>query len=489
MGYDGEIAARVVRVLLPGFATGLASPWMGQSGEFLMIGAYLAFAVLVGQVPASDPMVLVTQLGSARYAQREAAAAALERMGRPALAALQSVRDVRDPEIRSRASTLITKIEGALLTKPTMVVLDFHDQPLAEVIRGFSDQSGIKMAIYPEQTPALQQKRITLQESAPLPFWKALDRLCDAGQLQYNFGMHGMPNARELVFPLFAGAGRPAGPMSDYGPFRVNLVGLHYQRHVQFFPNGQPVPSNRLVLPQNPVDAKRPGYTLNEEFYAELQVAAEPRLSVSQNGLLKLTEAVDDHGQSLLIPETNAQTLQRHSAYFGLSAGPNLHLQAPLRRPEQPGQEIKRLRGVLPVVVATRKGNPLVIPLSGSSGKSFRNEEATVEIQEIRQNPNTNQTSIQIAVRTNRSSGGEADLLAAMPTAMARRTETTQQQIEILDSQGKLIPWYPSNDGEGTRMTLTLTPHEQGAATELRYYSMVRAATEVNFEFTDVPLP
>ena len=61
-----------------------------------MIGACLAIAVLVGQVPASDPTALVAQLGAARYAQREAAASALERLGRSALPALQSVRDVKD---------------------------------------------------------------------------------------------------------------------------------------------------------------------------------------------------------------------------------------------------------------------------------------------------------------------------------------------------------------------------------------------------------
>lgn len=457
-----------------------------------MIGAYLAVAVLVGQVPPSDPMGLVTQLGSARYAQREAAAAALEQLGRSALPALRSVRDVKDPEIRSRASSLITKIEGALLTKPTLVALDFHDQPLAEVVHAMSDRSGIKMAIYPEQ-PAMQQKRVTLQESAPVPFWKALDRLCEAGQLQYNFGMHGMPNTREPVFPLFFGAGRPAGPMSDTGPFRVNLIGLHYQRHVQFYPPGQPQPTARVGLPPNPQpnpsDAGRPVYNISEEFYAQIQLAAEPRLSVSQNGPLKLVEAVDDRGQSLLIEANNKSTVQRHSAYFGLTAGPTLHLQAPLRRPEQPGQEIKRLRGVVPVVVATRKGDPLVIPMNGSTGKSFHNDEATLEVQEVRVNPNTNQTSIQISVRPHRSSAGEADLLAAMPTVMIRRNETQQQQIEVRDAQGKPIPWYLSNDAEGSRMTLTLTSHDQGAPAEIRYYAMVRAATDVSFEFTEVPLP
>src|SRR5262245_42946362 len=187
---------------------------MGQSGEWVMIGAFLAFTVLTGQVPAFDPIALVAQLGSARYAQRESAASALERLGRQALPALRAARDVKDPEIRSRASALITRIEGGLLTKPTMVTLDYHDQPLAEIVKSIGDQAGIKMAIFPEQIAALQQKRLTLQESVPMPFWKAVDRLCESAQLQYNFGMHGMPNSREPVFALVAGASRPPGPMS-----------------------------------------------------------------------------------------------------------------------------------------------------------------------------------------------------------------------------------------------------------------------------------
>lgn len=460
-----------------------------------MIGAYLAFAVLVGQVPASDPLALVRQLGSARYAQREAAAVALEQLGRTALPALRSAKEVKDPEIRSRASALITKIEGALLTKPTMIALGFRNQTLDEVVRSFNEQSGIKMAIYPEQ-PALQQKRVTLEESAPVPFWKALDRLCEVGQLQYNFGMHGMPNAREPVFPLFSGAGRPAGPMSDSGPFRVNLVGVHYQRHVQYFTPGQPIISNRVGLQPAPLpkpgDVRRPDHNMTEEFYAQIQVAAEPRLSVSQNGPLKLVEAIDDRGQSLLLESNTTQTIQRHSGYFGLTAGPTLHLQAPLRRPEQPGQVIKRLRGVVPVVVATRKGDPLVVPLSGSSGKSFHNDETTLEVQEIRVNPDTHQTSIQITVRTklDTGAGGDADLLGALPTALVRRNTTQQQQqLEVVDAQGKPIPWYLSHDAEGARMTLTLTPQDQAAPAELRYYAMVRALTEASFEFADVPLP
>ena len=65
-----------------------------------------------------------------------------------------------------------------------------------------------------------------------------------------------------------------------------------------------------------------------------------------------------------------------------------------------------------------------------------------------------------------------------------------QQQIEVVDSQGRAIPWYHSSfDAEGARMTLTLSPHDQGTPAEVRYYGLARAATEVSFEFTDVPMP
>ena len=73
---------------------------------------------------------------------------------------------------------------------------------------------------------------------------------------------------------------------------------------------------------------------------------------------------------------------------------------------------------------------------------------------------------------------------------MIQRPDLHQQQIEVADNQGKLITWYNSSyDAEGSRMTLTLTNHDQTAPAELHYYGLARAATEVGFEFSDVPMP
>lgn len=452
-----------------------------------MFGAQLAFLVLLGQVAAPNPNLLVARLGSGRYAERQAAANALERIGRNALPALRSARDSRDPEVRTRVAALISRIEGTLLTQPTMVTLDFQDRPLAEVVQEFGARCGIKMVLAPEPLPAVSQRRVTLAASQPLSFWKALDRLCESAQLQYNFGgMQAGPASREPVFPLYPGGSRPAGPVSDSGPFRVNLVGLHYQRDLSFLPVTAPVFPQRAVPPRVPAGANlRPAFTVNDQFYAQLQVAAEPRLSLSLNGPLKILEAVDDQGQSLLTP-AGQSTTQHFSGYFGLTAGSTLHLQAPLKRPDRPGQLLKKLRGVLPVLVASRKPDPLVIPLSGATGKEFHNADVTLGVQDIRLHPTTRQLSIDLLVRPSQTQevGSSPE---NMPVLM-HRPDTNQQQIEVLDSKGRPIPWYHSNDGEGARMTLTLTPHDQGAPAEIRYYAMSRAATEVSFEFLDVPL-
>src|SRR4051812_31600943 len=104
-----------------------------------MIGANLVVLAMLAQASAAGPADLVERLGSGRYADRQAASDALERLGREALPALRLGREARDAEIRSRSSALINKIEGALLTQPTMVTLDFDDRPLKDVVKEIGD--------------------------------------------------------------------------------------------------------------------------------------------------------------------------------------------------------------------------------------------------------------------------------------------------------------------------------------------------------------
>lgn len=450
-----------------------------------MTSASLLLIAVLGQAPEVDPRALVPRLGAPRYAEREEAAAALERLGGKALPALRAARDLRDPEVQSRAVALVNKIEGALLTQPTMLSLDFTDKPLLEAVKDLGEQSGTSITLVPDQSPQWATRRVTVHEPSPLPFWQAMDRFCDAARLQYNYGMYGMPQARQPSLPLFDGNGRPAVPTVDSGPFRVSVLALHYQRDVTF-PAGVP----RFVGPGQLV-GPRFNTTLSENFYAQMQVVGEPRLAVSQTGPLRIEEAVDDRGQGLVSDLARAAANQRTSGYFGVNAGPVVQVQAALTRPEQPGKTIRKLRGILPLTVTTRKPGPLTIKLEGAAGQTFRNEDVAVTVADVRPLGNTRQTSIEMSVRPLSGSaggpgGGRADVAMHRPDSL-------QQTIELSDAQGRLVPWYQTSyDLESGRVTLAVTPQAldgNAAPVEMRFYSLARASTEVAFEFNDLPLP
>ncbi len=128
-----------------------------------------------------------------------------------------------DQEIRNRAGGLVQKIEGALLTQPTRVRLDFERAPLTDVVRSLDAQTGFKITLYPETLPKWKYAKVTLHEPEPVPFWKAIDLLSAAALIEPNPRMHGMIGAREPTFALTDGPTRAPTPNYDHGPFRVSL--------------------------------------------------------------------------------------------------------------------------------------------------------------------------------------------------------------------------------------------------------------------------
>ncbi len=360
----------------------------------MLCGKLIMLAVL-SQVPGTtasqEARALVEQLGSARYADREAAAAALERIGRPALAPLRAARGSRDPEVRTRAGALAQKIENALLTQPTRVQLDFQNTPLPEVARSLSAQTGFRIELYPANQPRWRQQRVSLHESTTVDFWKAIDLVCDLASLQYNASMHGYIGNGEPIFALTDGTSRTMTPVSDHGPFRVSLISVEYQKRVTYAPSGVgghvPPPPRPAVLEPERNEASSPprlNPVTSVQFSAQLLVAAEPRLALSQVQPLQLTEAVDERGNSL-IPVADEETgHRRYAGYFGMATSPVVQLQAPLRRPDAAGALIKKLRGFVSLTVSARRPHPLVVPLANAVGKTFENQDHRLTVHDIR---------------------------------------------------------------------------------------------------------
>ena len=142
--------------------------------------------------------------------------------------------DSRDMEIRTRAMALLRKIEGSLLTQPTLVTLDLDDAPIAKVVQALSERSGMKITLFPQNLPRWKLDRVSLRETEPLPFWKAIDRFCATTGLQYDLEVRGFSTRGEPTLTFADRGSRVVYPVSDHGPFRVNLIGLEYQRNVGF---------------------------------------------------------------------------------------------------------------------------------------------------------------------------------------------------------------------------------------------------------------
>ena len=161
-----------------------------------MLSAKLIFLVALGQTPEPNPdaAALVEKLGSASYAEREASKS-LENLGSKALPALRSSLKSKDPEVRSRARAMINKIEGNLLLQESSVRLDFKDASLEQIVKSISKQVGFEVGLggmaprFGETT--VGNRTITLSEPRPVPFWKAIDRLCEVGKLTCNYQYQG----------------------------------------------------------------------------------------------------------------------------------------------------------------------------------------------------------------------------------------------------------------------------------------------------------
>jgi hypothetical protein len=241
-----------------------------------------------------------------------------------------------------------------------------------------------------------------------------------------------------------------------------------------------------------------PKAAANDTFMVQMMIMAEPRLIFSASQELKLVEATDDRGQSLIRPE--AAQAQRTSAYYGYSMSAFTQMPIYLVYPDQPGKTIRTLRGVLPVSVAARRADPLVVPLKNEMvGKSFKSSDLSLTLNEIKVDQATNppRTTVDITLRPLAPS---VDPVAPPGMEMMRSgfrgPNMFQNQLEVVDADGKILQAHPIATPNGqpqadeVRMNVMLTPFAgAGTPAQLRYYSLTHAAVDVTFEFQDIPMP
>jgi len=464
--------------------------------------AYVALAALAG----SDPTSLVRKLGAPKYADRQAASSEIERLGADALSALRSARTSEDAEVRSRATTLLARIENDLMVRPTMVSLDFRDVPLSRAIAVLAERGQAGLSLAPSSRAA-GDRRITLVDSEPVPFWDALGRLSRAGGVELSgsppmigFGAGGARSIPLTLIGTPAGA-RPA-PASISGPYRVTLLSLTHHKE-RIFAGGTANTGMIRVPADEIMRIQQAGLGLAsgggpDQFFASIQILAEPRMNVVMNGLPRVVEAVDDRGNSLIAAVPANNPFMHNSGYsqFSDPGGPLLQTNLPLHFPDRAGRTIKRLRGVVPLTVTARKDDPLTILLADAKGKTYHAADVRITVNDVRAEPDGIQSTLDLTIQpeggdpVDPNAGGFG---AVMP--IVRGPGSPQNPMEIVDAQGRpSTQWHLQShmqtpDG-GSRITIRLMPSPgTGPATHLRFHELSRVNTEAEFEFVDIDMP
>lgn len=463
--------------------------------------ASLMAVVMLGLDSEQAPTTLVERLGSPVAAERRHAANALRDLGEGASAALGAARDADDPAIRARAAAVLAAIEQEVLLRPTTMTLDFEDKSLAEVAKAIGDRNRVRLEL-PPGGPA--GRRISLKEPRPVTYWTALDRLREVGGLRHDHTMHWEPIRGGFYFlpldewptlSLSDEEGRQGSPRCDDGPFRMLLEKFS---HVNVVPLLRADPDKGPTTPgtPGPIVARPPGGRdgADERFTFEMVTMAEPRLLIE--GLRpRLLEAVDDRGQSLRPTTTPIPGAVGPNFDFYNDAGPHCARSREfLKYPSEPGERIKVLRGTMSLAIAARAAVPLVIPLADAEGESYRTGHSTITIHKMAPDPPANLVTLELGIRRHDRNA----LLVASPglDKQAQAINFPHNYLELLDDRGRPLLYYVNRSDSGPddpRVRLHVMGGEAGekaiAPTALRFHDLIRASTEVPFEFRDLPMP
>ncbi|MEO6807568.1 MAG: hypothetical protein ABI353_00445 [Isosphaeraceae bacterium] len=391
---------------------------------------------------------------------------------------------------------------GDRLTRATRVTLDFDNAPVAEVARTIGERSGKRIQKLSDagtmgingnadtQEHDWQNRRVTLKTAEPVPFWEAVDRLCEAAKIGYRMSEFGETGS-ETSGLVFEESDRRTGGLVRYvGPFRVALTGLHEHREVLFVQGPRVRVYANMFTPHNAADLKSAPLDGGPR-YAELRLMAEPGLICRRSGPLIDLAATDNQGRSLL-DSSAEERMARADPYADFLWGTSAPLRIPLNRPTGSDRTIHQLRGTIPVEIAVVKDKPaLVIPLQGTPGKEFQGAGAVFKVETFSTGLDS-QMSLSFTARL-------LDDLRSPRLRESRLWSLSTHQYRVVDAKGKDVRFQTYTRGGDGQESISLkftydyrgngsTPGA-GPPAEVLVYDLDRVSWSVPFAFQDIPRP
>lgn len=445
---------------------------------------------------------LIGQLGSPKFAEREAAGKALDVIGAPALDRLRKAISLpNDLETRRRAEALFKaidkRIETAELLQPTRVKLDYQDIPVPQAVRDFAKRTGyVNNVILWDPKGQLAQRKITLA-TPELSFWEALDKLCERANLSHLVG------AQEWQASL-SWPGRALRPDHTLTYGQVVLVD-------DKFPANTPRPASTCysgVFRIRAYPAKAPAQSAGY-VTVMLEILPEPKLrwhghshvtlhegSKEKEASVTQVELLDDTGNLQQGFECRDGATDFSSPNYGLRPG-ELHLK--LR--DKAAKTAKLLKGVIVACVQTPKRTLLTVDnILQAGNKSFhdKDDNEITFLQAEKMADGAVRMRFRHAV-SSKSTGGGHPGFSFGHEILGLHLGRNDISFHLFDNQGKPFPKISAPEvtrlpGRGNKgiceWQATLHPATKEATPNKLECRVSRMTTiEVPFEFKDVRLP
>ena len=399
---------------------------------------------------------LVEQLGAPDYRTREKAGRQLLALGDRVLPQLTAAaRATEDAEVARRLQVLVEQIDAARLTTARRVTLKLQNKSAKAVVEELARQSG-----YALQYGGGDDDRRYSFDLADVPFWEALDRVCNEIGLQAN------PNGNDGGLHVYQG--NTYSPFTSYsGPFRFLATNVSMNRNVQL-----------SGLPRSGAAASG-----NESLHLNLNVHAEPKAPLIAVGQPTLTRAVDETGASLVPPAVNTQTTHYRS-YGGYYRSYYQSVNVSLYRPNPSAARIREIRGTVPVTVLSGTRPDVTVP-DLLSAKKERYAGRTVDL-DLKAADYANDV-LSVEVTITRRNGDPNDY---------NWMHSIGPKIQVADAAGNAYVFNGVNRQSNSANVTTLTmqfrhPYNKkvGKPAKLEYVEWLTVTKDVEFAFKDIPLP
>jgi hypothetical protein len=418
---------------------------------------------------------LIGQLGSARFAEREAAARELESIGPPALEALRKAGTNPDAEIRRRAASLIPAIEQRAeidsLVQATRVHLAFQRAPLAGAVAEFARTSGLPVRLADSQDS--QAGRTVTLDTGDTTWWEACDAFCraahlvpvrDAFAVQAKDAVFRSPVGHNVGMTLTNGASEALA--TDYaGAFRIQAL---------------PPLTWTDGAPQS-----------DDAFRLVLNVWPEPKLHWQTVQDLRIDRAVDDAGQALR---------PRGEVKIHPGEGIGEYVAVRLGKGEKPARSLDELAGRVSLRVgAGPRTLAAVDDILQAAGRAAESPTGVyLKIVEVKQGADEVAVHLELCLPPEVIPARkperlrEADLIPGL-------TNQVYSGLVLLDSDGRAFPptWnqthFRPDANKGTPVVSSYTlayrvRAGQGKPTKLVFYGMRTLPVEVPFRLRNIPL-